>query len=273
MDIKTYISSGILENYVLGATTEQENKKIQRLAQQYPEVEAEIEANKKALMDYIMLYEEEPPEEMQDKIWEELSTIKTPEVAPLSFQIYTNPSKDKTPKIRWKSYVAAASWIFLVLSIVYNIYLYQQWQDTQSQLLSLQSEKNTMAQDFDVQTTRLAEVSNELAILTNPRNKVVDLSGAEDFAQFSATVYWDTQTKQVFITSQLPTPPTGKQYQLWYVKKGEVIDAGVFDASTQAAKVHKMIVVPEADTFVVTLEKKGGVPVAEGPVCAVGKVI
>ena len=51
-----------------------------------------------------------------------------------------------------------------------------------------------------------------------------------------------------------------------------VEDAGVFDMQSQQATIQKMKNVPRANTFIVTLEKEGGVPVAEGSAYVKGDV-
>lgn len=48
--IKDYIQSGLLELYVLGATTEEENTLIASLAKQYPQIKDEIDSISNALL-------------------------------------------------------------------------------------------------------------------------------------------------------------------------------------------------------------------------------
>ena len=51
MDVKEYIASGILELYVAGALSPEENLEVQHYAIQYPEIRKEIEAIEKAILD------------------------------------------------------------------------------------------------------------------------------------------------------------------------------------------------------------------------------
>jgi hypothetical protein len=52
LDIQAYIASGILESYVLGITSAEENVEIEALALQYPQIKAEIEAVRASLSLY-----------------------------------------------------------------------------------------------------------------------------------------------------------------------------------------------------------------------------
>ena len=47
---KEYLNSGILELYVLGLTSEEENKEINQMVQIYPELNVELEAITQALV-------------------------------------------------------------------------------------------------------------------------------------------------------------------------------------------------------------------------------
>jgi mannose-6-phosphate isomerase-like protein (cupin superfamily) len=48
--LNEYLNSGILEMYVLGLTSEEENKGLQQMIHQYPELNAELDAITKALI-------------------------------------------------------------------------------------------------------------------------------------------------------------------------------------------------------------------------------
>ena len=52
MDLKEYISSGILELFAAGALTESEVREVEAMAEKYPEVKAELEQIQNALNSY-----------------------------------------------------------------------------------------------------------------------------------------------------------------------------------------------------------------------------
>jgi len=51
MDVEQYISSGILELYVAGVLSEDQNLEVYRYAQEYPEIREEIIAIEKSILD------------------------------------------------------------------------------------------------------------------------------------------------------------------------------------------------------------------------------
>lgn len=92
-----------------------------------------------------------------------------------------------------------------------------------------------------------------------------------------AVVLWDVQ-KQEGVLKVIGTPVTSKDrdYQLWIVdpRYQQPVDAGVFavepDGTTKITFRPKSRV-DSVKAFAVTLERKGGVPKAEGPTVLVGK--
>lgn len=69
---KTYIETGILEEYVTGQLTTEQQHKVETMAARYPEVKQEIEAIEIALEQYAMTYTVQLSEELKDKIFTQL---------------------------------------------------------------------------------------------------------------------------------------------------------------------------------------------------------
>ena len=70
MDIKSYIESGILEQYVLGDTTEAQNREVLQYSSQFPEIKEEIEAIEQALFDYAQLHAQTPPRKLRQNYFQ-----------------------------------------------------------------------------------------------------------------------------------------------------------------------------------------------------------
>ncbi len=280
MDIQAYISSGIIENYVLGATTPEENAEIERLAQEHPEIQQEIDANKHALLAYVLDFAEEPPADIRDKVLNKLDQLAAAEeeaeedsnsaIEKEIAHIQESPVRRMFP---FKTYMVAASFVLLVASFSANVYFYSQWQQTKDNLKVALLDKQMMANTLKTQSTEQNQVLEELAILKSPAIASVKLASVDGAPPCSASIYWDTKTKYVYIdASKLPEPPKDKQYQLWYIDGKNTVDAGVFDMGKKSNHLQKLKLVPNAQAFAVTLEKMGGVPKSEGDLYALGKM-
>ncbi len=92
-----------------------------------------------------------------------------------------------------------------------------------------------------------------------------------------ATVVWDTEKQEgVLKVTNIPANEADRDYQLWIVDPDykQPVDAGTFHVvndGTQSIPFKPKTRVGSADAFAVSLERKGGVPKAEGPMVLVGK--
>ena len=285
MDIQAYISSGIIENYVLGATTPEENVEVERLAGQHPEIQQEVEANQQTLLTYVLDFEQAPPAHLRNQVLDKLDRLAAEESTTEILDNLEKMNSDLTKEIDnlsketsdWsipgKSYLIAASFVLLFASFGANVYFYRHWQETKDNLRVALADKQLVAKELRIQTTRETEITEELALLKNPDMASVTLASVKGAPPCSAKIYWDTKTKYVYIDArQLPTPPKNKQYQLWYIDGKNTVDAGVFDMGAKSARLQKLKLVPNAQAFAVTLEKYGGVPKSEGDLYALGKM-
>lgn len=245
MDIQEYISSGIIESYVLGLLSDKEMAEVAALALQYPELLTEIELTERTLIKYAA---KAPPPFIKEKIAAKLELKQIPVIS---------IEQNKIRSIRW---LVAASVILLVGSAIYNIILTDKLKESEAQLSVLSSENEKYVKDFEAQSRSYGEMAQEMAILMNPENKKIMLKGMDLAPTALAAIYWNQNTKDVYINvNSLPMPAEDKQYQLWAIVDGKPVDAGMMDMEAPGA-LHKMRSIEGAQAFAVTLEKKGGSP-------------
>lgn len=93
----------------------------------------------------------------------------------------------------------------------------------------------------------------------------------------SAIVVWDERKQRgILKIAQLPPNADDRDYQLWLVdpRYKNPVDGGVFHVAndgTQSIGFHPNTPVREAKAFAISLERKGGVTRAEGPIVLLGK--
>lgn len=269
MELEKYISSGILERYVLGNTSPEENKELEGYVKRYPELKAELETLQDAIEAYAKAHAITPPAELKEKVMAaidaiEAGTYKAVEKDPID---ETQQEETKVIPMRKPDYfrwVAAASIALLIASAAYNYKQYNELKDKESQLASLQAKNDIMADETEMFKTRLQKSDNLLAAISSPDNIIVTMNSAnlEKAPGALANVYYNKNTKEAFMTiGSLPNPPADKQYQLWGVKfdaAGNPLptDMGVFDVGSGIIKMKNMPT--DVDAFAVTLEPKGG---------------
>jgi anti-sigma-K factor RskA len=260
VNTQEYISSGIVESYVFGLASQEEQVEFERMCAAYPEVKAAREAFELTLEQQALNQAVEPPAYIKNKIF---SAIATESVQPKTNNSPATAIPFQQPPVvpmRWYRYVAAASVVLLLGSTALNFYFFTRYKDYSAKYDQLVANQTQMASANQTLQTKLQDYELALNMIKDPQMAVVKMPGlptSPDPASL-ATVYWDTRSKDVYLlVNSLPQPATDKQYQLWALVDGKPVDAGVFDVKEGLSFV-KMKNIPKAQAFAVTLEKRGG---------------
>lgn len=245
MNVKEYISSGIIESYVLGMASEAEQQEFEQNCAQYPEIAEARNAFERALEEQLLQDSAAAPQALKHQIEEK---IKLP-----TFESSINDfEEDRTPVRRlgvWR-WIAAASLVILAGSVFWAISANKKYQDLQAKNAELESR-------LQQSTAQLNQTMDDIEKLKHPM-KTAALKSEDDRAY--AIVYWDTvsTSKDVYLmVNNLPQPPTDKQYQLWALLNGQPIDLGMIQVK-QTRLLYRMKNVQNAQAFAITLEPKGG---------------
>ncbi|WP_439504614.1 anti-sigma factor [Sediminibacterium sp.] len=260
MNTQEYIQNGIIESYVLGMASSAEAAELEQLCLRYPEI-------KQALTDFELALEAKalsnavaPPPQLKQQIFSALQSEFVDEKnnnAENSKALITPLNETPVVKINQTSrFLAAASIILLVISGGMNIYFYSKFKETTLQYQALVLEKNTLQANNQIMQTKSLDLYNSMQMMTSPHMLKVSMPGIAGKEANYATVFWDMDTKDVYILpNKLPLPANGKQYQLWAIVDGKPVDAGVIN---DCAGLCKMKNIPSASMFAITLEKSGG---------------
>lgn len=259
MDIQAYISSGILELYILGALDQKEAEEVLYNSATYPEIAAELEHLQQTMEGYAQAHAVQPSETFRKNLFAEIE--KRAAVSAEKHESRTIALNRPASSFNW---LAAASITVAVFSTATSVYFWNQWKNTEGQLISLREENQVFAQNanfvIDSNKQLIAEKTNYFAFVTDTATTRVTLKGLPISPASTALVFWNKETKEVFIdVKSLPKPPAGMQYQLWALNNGVPVDAGVFNLA-DAGSLQKLKTIQSAQAFAVTLEKEGGSP-------------
>ena len=236
----------ILEQYILGLTSQRENEEIESYANLYPEVKAEIEALQEAVEGYALQYAISPKKDIKQDILSEISQLEM-----AGEKVGTEPSRSIN---RWVVGAVAASFALLLFSVL-SLYNNNQQLNTEYEALGIQFE--TFKSDCEDQQARQKENLELFALLQNNTTVPVRLKGLPLAPDAQAIVYWNKdQEKAVLNIVDLPTPPQGKQYQMWADVEGEMISMGVFDFKLN--EFQELAFIENPESFNITLEPIGG---------------
>ena len=284
MNIQEYISSGIVESYVLGLANHEERAEFERMCSAHAEVRKARESFEMALEEQCISNAVPPSKNIKSKIFAEIE-IENEKITGIPDDTESNnryvraeretKSAAKVVTMGWQRYLAAASIVLLLISTALNFYFFNKYQSINNSYIALVAQQTELAKNNSAMNTRLQAYENTLAMLRDPDMAVIKMPGTNvptsPDSNSVATVYWHTKSKDVYLmVNNLPQPPSDRQYQLWAIVDGQPVDAGVFDMQNINGLL-RMKNMPRAQVFAVTLEKRGGSATPEGPMYVLGK--
>ena len=262
MNVREYISSGIVESYVMGLASTEEQSEFEVMCRQYPEIlQARIDFEQ-AMEREARQNAVEPPISLKQQIINAVASHEA-KVVPI-----TGTNRTIKPgRLKW---VAAACAVLLAGSLIWNVSQYNRNRKLQATYFDL-------TKDYDSMALHMTEIEDQIEMISqNPNVKMAAMKGMEASPSSVATVYWDTTSKDVYlVVNNLPKPASDKQYQLWALLNNQPIDVGMIDNDVfigQKKLLIRMKNVSGAQAFAITLEKKGGESSPKGPMYTMGNL-
>jgi Anti-sigma-K factor rskA len=240
MDINQYISSGIIEMYVMGLCSPEESAELELLRTQQPQLNNAILKFETEFENNSLNNASQPGVAIDKKILQSLQALQTP-VVPLQAQTGNAPIK----KMNWLKPVAAAAILLFAISSIFNYTLYNK---TRQQELAINEAKKV---------TNLPP--NDYAVLKTPGITPVAMYGVFPHNVCRCTLFWDKKTGKAYMMIHHLSPSgTEKQYQLWAMVNDKPVNVGVVDDTIRDRFVELKNVPEDATAFTVTLENAAG---------------
>lgn len=244
MNIKDYISSGILESYVLGELSIAEKMEVEQYAHEYPEIKLELKQIKKAFSQiHIQALEHANLSPLEDKKIMEEIIIK---------------NKIKVPKVNLglSFYISIIAATVALISVFAISDLYNKNRKLENQLNKISEKQGVEELLLDIDE-ELDYNFNEHYFILNGNFKKIDLSQSGN-KSLNATVFLDERSHEVLLqVIYLPAIAENRQYQLWAVVEDNPISVGLIPHE-ETVKFKRMERVKNAEAFFISLEPLGG---------------
>lgn len=248
MDARELIESGLLELYVTGALSEQETRQVESMRDN-ADVARELEAIERSLESYAKLHARKPQRDL-------LAEAKTRIAADDSNTSPAESARIRSIGITVPRWAAIAASILVVASLALAIFSYTEYRQEFATREAAQKRIAALETELDDMGVKMAVAEEDRFILAHEMTSRVNLAGTDMRPTAKALVFWNSAVSAVYV-SPLELIPTDEahQYQLWALKDGLPIDAGVFDMANEVVRLKD---VSEVDAFAVTIEPRGG---------------
>ncbi|MDW5288201.1 anti-sigma factor [Formosa sp. PL04] len=251
MDINKYINSGILELYVAGALSDEENKEVYTLMQKHPEVLTEVLLIESAIL---KLTEATAPKNAVLDFNPIAEKIRKPNTETKVINI--TPAKRRT---NWLGYTGWAAAVVLAGGLFWAT---EQNSTLQTQINVTELDNEFLEQQIEITNSDLKEADNLISILRDKNVLAIPLGGQAVYPEAYAKVYWDKTTENIYLDAQgLPEPPEGKVYQVWSLTLDPLTPTSLGTLDDFVSDDNKIFTIENAnasEAFGITLEPAGG---------------
>lgn len=254
MEVEKYIESGILELYVAGLLSEEENLEVHQHAAKHPEIKNEILSIEAAILE---LTKAVAP---KYRIRRGFDDVKVRIGERKDTKVMQMPKEEKS---NLSSYIGWAAAILFGAGLAW---FYVQNDQLKSDIEIVKGQNEVLEQQIFEARGSLTNTQDLLTSLRDKNVTVVPLGGQEVSPESYAKAYWNKEQNKLLIDAQgLPAPPAGMVYQVWSLKMDPLTPTSVgllenFDADEN--KVFTLDNPNESEAFGITLEPAGG---SEGP--------
>ncbi len=247
MDIKKYIASGILENYVLGLASEEERKEVEMYASGYPEIKAELEAIEVAMEQYAQLQGMDTPPGIEAKINSQLDALQK--------------GKPRKPGNNDSSTFGGWGMILLLggMLVATGWWAFSNNQKAEAEaekLSNLTTEFETLQSNCDETSKENEALKNKIKILQDPDNQIIKLGEAQEkYPNVLASVFFNKATQKSYLRANaLPDIPSDRVLQLWAIVDGKPTDMGLVEVSANSDELIEIPFIENAAAFAITVE-------------------
>ena len=256
-ETKEYIETGILELYVLGQLSADDQKEVEAMAIKFPEIKREVDAIEIAMERYAIHNAVLPSQDLTKRIFDKIvhEEAKEAKIVPLH-------PKNQDAKIKKLRFALVACIALLLVSVVELFSAHRKLDVAEDKIASLSLDREKFAARASYEENTNQQLKKVADMIGDPAWAIVKLAGTKMKPDAKMMVYWNKESKNVVVDNSrmtLPANDAQHQYQLWALVDGKPVDLGVYDSTSDSNLILvKMKEISTAQAFAVTLEKQGG---------------
>ena len=243
--LQVFMDSGLLDSYILGTTTPDENLEVEGYIAEFPEVAVEYERLQDNLEILAKAHSVEAPKNILNAIIEEIT--------------------DKVPVIQMSSPThSRAPWFSIAASIVALIFggssylLYEQNKSLTMENQVVVDEIFDLRSDIEDNNNKLENVMLQFMKLNNPETEKYVLRGNSRAKNLKTVAYINAVDKTSMIdVVSLPKLPENQTYQIWAELQDRMVNLGILDES-ERNKLRTIPYMENALGLSITIEPKSG---------------
>jgi anti-sigma-K factor RskA len=241
MNKKYILENGILELYLLGELSVDEQIQVENILVSDIELKTKFDLLEKSFEALAFENEIIPPRKVKEDLLQKVRNSK-----------FNNVIIQPKP---FKQYLAIAASIAVFMALA-TIWMYIKLDTIENELQLVQSEKTALEKDLNGLQGQIAETSKWYNAINNPDVEQYLLKGNALAPEAKVISYVNNKDKTVVINAEsLPELDENHDYQMWADVKGEMINMGVI---LKDKSMLQMTYIENAESLNITIEPAGG---------------
>ncbi|TBN06617.1 hypothetical protein EYD45_01660 [Hyunsoonleella flava] len=242
MDKAYILENGIIEQYLLGELSAEDELSLERLLAEDEELMARFKTIEASFESLAFENAVNPPKQVKERL---MNSVKGSETKVVSLP-KQNP---------FKNYLAMAASVAAVL-LIGSIWMYSQLNKTNKQLQIVEEQNSQLLEDLNGLKGNLETTTAYLDILNSAETKQYILKGNALSPEAKVVSYVNHKQKSVIVnTVDLPKLDNAHNYQMWADVDGEMINMGVIKKD---GPLLAMNYIEDAASLNITIEPAGG---------------
>lgn len=248
MDRKKLIEEGMLTQYILGELDMETSQAVEELLKSDSELrikalELEDQFEKMGFENAIS-----PPADSKKKLIDALEAEATTTGSQSTDLTNTTPF--------WKSAAwRMAAGIALLFGLA-SLWLFMQWQNTQTNLKTLQNQSQMVTDRLNKLEQDIGVVNTKYAQINHPDVIPFVLVGNDKLPEAKVVAYMNHKARAVMVnTAALPALQRTQSYQMWADVDGEMINMGLLESGNDLVALEY---IEDAESLNITIEPFGG---------------
>ncbi len=234
-NIQSFLESGLLEEYLMGLTSESDTLKVEQYIERYPEVKEVYEKLQDDVEQFAMKYRATMPSSLKKKIMGNI---------------------EASTASKWNGLTSIMAGVAMVF-LASTLFLFYQQKDLQNQYSETKEQYAELKAACEAKDKTFAELEKEHFILSHHLTEKVSLNGNGMGSGLEANAYWNKAAEASFMNIvHLPEPPEAHCFQLWADVDGEMVNMGVIKKNSEG--LFTLPFKTNATSLNITVEPTGG---------------
>ncbi len=242
--IQDFLDSGLLEQYVIGATEPYQSEEVESFIENHVEIKFAYDKLQEELHEISKLYQKQPPENLKSEVLKTIDRSTTPDEA----------ANQKASSFSWLNLAA----IFIgLIGIAGFLYVNNQNTILETQLSSIEQEQAQLLREISFATKEMSSLEDEIAYLKSVDTDKYILKGNQKAQTLLATAYYNrSEYRGEVEINNLPELDQEHDYQLWADVDGEMISLAVLKRNSK--EILDPVIMSNATSLNITIEPAGG---------------